>query len=86
MSRRKKRTRSARPSSGILAQPFKQPVNNWSPYEILAADQIHQLHEASMTILETIGLKFLDDEALDIWETAGANVDRANQHVLLIEA
>lgn len=83
MSRRKKRTRATRPASGILAQPFKQPVNSWSPYEILAADQINQLHEASMTILETIGLKFLDDEALDIWQAAGAKVDRANQHVFI---
>ncbi|MFT5197230.1 MAG: trimethylamine--corrinoid protein Co-methyltransferase, partial [Candidatus Promineifilaceae bacterium] len=31
--------------------------------------------------LENIGIDFMDDEALDIWEAAGAKVDRANQHV-----
>ena len=82
MTRRKKRKR-VKHQNGILAQPFKQPQNNWNPYEILSADQIHELHEASMHILENIGLKFLDDEALDIWSAAGAKVDRPNQHVYI---
>jgi trimethylamine--corrinoid protein Co-methyltransferase len=34
-----------------------------------------------MDILENIGLDFFDSEALDIWEKAGAKVDRAKQHV-----
>ena len=49
--------------------------------EILAPEQIEQLHEASMRILEEIGLDFTDAEALDLWERAGARVDRAEQHV-----
>jgi trimethylamine--corrinoid protein Co-methyltransferase len=33
--------------------------------------------------LEDVGLDFLDDEALDIWQRAGAKVDRAARHAWL---
>ena len=36
-----------------------------------------------MTILEDIGIDFLDDETLDLWAKASAKVDRAAQHVWL---
>ncbi len=36
-----------------------------------------------MHILENVGLRFLDDEALQIWEKAGARVDRSIKHVWL---
>jgi len=69
----------------------RQPRNRFAPTEILMPDQIQQLHDASMHILENVGLDFLDDEALDIWQKAGAKVDRAARHVwvdrgLLLEA
>jgi len=48
---------------------------------MLSQSQIERLHEASMRILEDIGIDFLDEEALDIWARAGAKVDRAAQHV-----
>ncbi|MEM9777063.1 MAG: trimethylamine methyltransferase family protein, partial [Chloroflexota bacterium] len=81
MTRRRNRNRPKRQESGILAQPFKQPQNNWSPYHILSQQQLHDLHEASMNILENIGVDFMDAEALDLWEAAGAKVDRATEHV-----
>ena len=40
-----------------------------------------RLHDASLTILETVGIDFLDDEALDLWQQAGAQVDRTTQRV-----
>jgi len=36
-----------------------------------------------MRILENTGIAFMDEEALDIWEKAGAAVDRDKQHVRL---
>ncbi len=81
MSKRRSRNRPSRPAGGILAQPFKQPQNNWSPYHILSPQQLNDLHEASMNILENIGVDFMDEEALDIWEAAGAKIDRSTEHV-----
>jgi trimethylamine--corrinoid protein Co-methyltransferase len=63
--------------------PFRQLRNPLPPLEIISPDQVEQLHQASMHILENVGLDFLDTEALDIWQNAGAKVNRAAQHVWL---
>lgn len=75
--------RQRRLESPLLRIPFRQPRNPFPPLEMLAPEQVEQLHTASLRILEDIGLDFLDAEALDIWEKAGAKVDHAAQHVWL---
>ncbi len=67
-------------------QPFKQlpwrnVVNPYPPIEPLDAEQLERIHDASLGILEEIGMVFLDDEACDIAAAAGADVDKANQRV-----
>ena len=83
MSRTERRAarREQRKRSPLDSLPFKVLENPMPPVEMLSAAQIERIHEASMHILEQIGIDFLDDEALDIWEAAGARVDRASQHV-----
>src|SRR5574341_547205 len=73
--------RQKRAASPLLRIPFRQVRNPLSPLELLPPNRLEQLHEASMRILEDTGLAFMDDEALDLWEKAGAKVDRARQHV-----
>jgi trimethylamine--corrinoid protein Co-methyltransferase len=90
-SERQKQRQRRQSQSPLLNLPFRQPRNPFPPAEILTPDQIQQLHDASMHILENIGLDFLDDEALAIWQKAGAKVDRTARHVwidrgLLLEA
>lgn len=67
--------------SPLADKPFRHSINTMSPLEPLSGEQLEQLHHASMAILEQIGIDFLDEEALDLWESAGANVDRAARHV-----
>jgi trimethylamine--corrinoid protein Co-methyltransferase len=67
----------------LLDIPFRNIRNPRPPYDWLDAEQIERIHEASLHILEKIGLDFLDDEALDIWQRAGAKVDRAGRHAWL---
>ncbi len=43
-------------------------------YELLDAEGIEIIHENSMTILEEIGVEFRDDDALERWRAAGAEV------------
>jgi len=43
-------------------------------YELLDAEGIERIHDASMTILEEIGVEFRDAEALELWRKAGASV------------
>lgn len=73
--------RQRRDVSPLAHIPFGRILNNFPPLEVITPEQIDQLHEAAMHILETIGLAFLDSEALDIWEKAGAKVDHKRQHV-----
>ena len=44
-------------------------------YEILDENGVEAIHDASMTILEGIGIDFRDDEAIALWKQAGADVD-----------
>jgi len=76
--RARRRARSAPPLASI---PFQALQNPYAPFEILTTDQVEWIHEASMYILEKIGLEFLDEETLDIWKAAGALVDRGSRRV-----
>lgn len=43
-------------------------------YELLDAEGLEVVHDASMTVLEEIGIEFRDGEALALWRAAGADV------------
>jgi trimethylamine--corrinoid protein Co-methyltransferase len=82
-SERRAARRKQRSESPLLKLPFRQLRNPLPPLEIINREQIEKLHEASMRILEEIGLDFLDAESLDLWQKAGAKVDHQAQHVWL---
>jgi trimethylamine--corrinoid protein Co-methyltransferase len=75
--------RQQRQESPLLKQAFRLVQHPLPPYEFMGQAHIERLHEASLHILEEVGLDFLDDEVLTIWERAGAKVDRSQQHVWL---
>ncbi len=75
--------RQRRSQSPLLKIPFQRLRNQLSPLELISPEQLEQLHQASLHILEHIGLDFLDDEALDLWQKAGAKVDCSSHHVWL---
>lgn len=43
-------------------------------YELLDSERLDVIHDASMTVLEEIGIDFRDDEAIALWRQAGADV------------
>ena len=49
--------------------------------EILSADDIQQIHEATLEIIEKTGVRFPSVKALKIWESHGATVDYDNMVV-----
>ncbi|MEM7126631.1 MAG: trimethylamine methyltransferase family protein [Chloroflexota bacterium] len=75
-ARRERQTKEAK--SGPKFRPLQNP---WPALEIASPEQIERVHQASIYILETIGMRFLDAEALSLWEAAGAKVDYKAQHV-----
>ena len=83
--RRARRARAG-PAHPLADKPFRQTRNPFAPLEPLSAEQLHQIDDASLRILEQIGIDFLDGEALDLWAAAGAEVDHAAQHVCIDRA
>lgn len=87
MSKRRTRNRSEsrkkeRQRSPFYDVPFEQEIRNlWPPYEIVTEAQIETLHDASMQILENTGMEFQYEPAMELWEKAGAKVDRKAQKV-----
>lgn len=77
-SRRPRRSRQVSPLSHI---PWTAVRNPMPPLERLSPAEVERIHNASMRIVEEIGIVFMDDEALDLWEKAGAEVDRTTQNV-----
>lgn len=70
--------RSQLPISKFRFRTLRNPI---TPYAFLPEEQLEQIHDASMTILEEVGLEFHDDEALSLLSEAGAEVDFAKRHV-----
>jgi trimethylamine--corrinoid protein Co-methyltransferase len=63
--------------------PWQIIKNDMPPLERLDKEAEARIHDASMRILEEIGIAFMDDEALDMWAAAGARVDRKREVVWL---
>jgi trimethylamine---corrinoid protein Co-methyltransferase len=75
--RRERRTRG-----GALKQlPWRNYRNPYRPIEVISADQIEAIHNASMRVLEEIGIDFLDEPARVRLKTAGAHVEAGSQRV-----
>ena len=73
--------RAERLALPLLQMAFGTVRNGQRPYDLLAPPQIQKIHDASLHILENVGVDFLDDEVLAIWANAGAKVDFAAKHV-----
>ena len=84
MSRRRNKTRASRRaerSQGFAQLPFAPLRNPYSPMEILSADQVETIHQASLKILRDIGLRVESPTALKLLTDLRADVDHDNCHV-----
>jgi trimethylamine--corrinoid protein Co-methyltransferase len=71
----------SRGDAAIAQLPLRQVVNPFPPMEVLPADQVEAIHEASMHILENFGIEVMSPRALALLEKAGAEVDHATMNV-----
>jgi trimethylamine--corrinoid protein Co-methyltransferase len=55
-------------------RPFAQPRLRYAPTEVVSADELEAIHQASLRILAEIGMDFLDPDARRLLEAAGATV------------
>jgi trimethylamine---corrinoid protein Co-methyltransferase len=56
-------------------RPFGQSRLRYAPTEVVSADEIEMIHEASLTVLDEIGMDVLDPETRSVYAAAGARVD-----------
>ena len=76
----RQRTRNHRPG-GVVQLP-RQPVRLlYRPIEILAAEQVEAIHQASLEILRDIGVNFLLPEAREILRQGGARLEPGDSRV-----
>jgi len=74
---------SNRGPSAIPQLPARRVRNPYPPMQMLSADQLEAIHEASLHILENFGIEVMSPRALSLFEAAGATVDHATQNVRL---
>lgn len=73
MTRRKHRVK--RVADSVRQLPWQQVQNPYPPIEVLSADQVEAILGAALTILETKGFRFLEDDSRRRLKAAGADVD-----------
>jgi trimethylamine--corrinoid protein Co-methyltransferase len=75
-ARRPRRSREIRLGAALLGGP---PLRNYlKPIEVLSQDQLMAIHEASLRLIEEIGIEFMGPAARLLWRRAGASVDEAS--------
>ncbi len=79
-SRRKGRSTAER-SRLPLQRPLAQPRMPYKPTDVVSADELEMIHDASMQILEEIGMDFLDAEARSLLSAAGARIEPGSTRV-----
>src|SRR5688500_855795 len=70
-------------SAPIPQLPLRSVRNPYPPMQLLSADQVEAIHEASMHILENFGIEVMSARALSLLGNAGAAVDHAAMSVRL---
>src|SRR5262249_15592346 len=68
-------------AAGFRQKPFRQPRRRFSPIDAVSVDELEAIHQASLTILEEVGMDFLDPDARQLLKAAGANVARSGERV-----
>lgn len=70
---------AARRAKGAIDQmPWNPPINIDQPTEPLNEEGVQAIHNGAMTILEDIGIEFLNEEAIELFKEAGCKVDGSN--------
>ncbi len=59
-----------------MPKPIKSITNPKLRLEILTPAEVKRIHDATLHIIENVGVRFPSQQALEIWEAHGASVDR----------
>ena len=85
MSQAKTRKRKRRPDPTPTKQPI-EPGLVGGQYKPLYEQDILKIHNASLDVLEQVGIEVMPSECRDIFETAGAIIDKSRNRVFIPRA
>jgi trimethylamine--corrinoid protein Co-methyltransferase len=74
-----RRARAGRSGGGIPQLPWQSVINTYRPLDLLDGEQLDKLHRTSMRILSDLGIKVMSERVMDLFEKAGAIVDRSER-------
>ncbi len=72
---RRGRARSTASEPRIRQLPWRQVENSHGPLPILDQEGVERIHNASLRILEELGIELWSEEARDLFAAAGATID-----------
>lgn len=81
--RRRRVRQSATVHSAFAQAPFSQPRYRTAPTDLISADELESIHDASLEVLSGIGVEVLHAGAREIMRKAGAEVSEIDQRVRL---
>ncbi|MEQ9490822.1 MAG: trimethylamine methyltransferase family protein [Alphaproteobacteria bacterium] len=79
--RSRRKQHSDAPRASVRPTNYRKLRNPFPPLTVFSEDRVQAIHETSMRVLQELGLKILLPEAFDLFEKAGAMVDRDTQMV-----
>jgi trimethylamine---corrinoid protein Co-methyltransferase len=82
---RRGRTRRERGGTGIPQLPWQPVRNPYPPMALLDEERMEALHATSIRILSELGIRVMGDNVIELFERAGAIVDRETRTVRIDE-
>ena len=70
-------------SAGLRQPAWRNLQNPYAPIEVVSPDAIEKIHDASLRVLEEIGMDFLLPEARQLLKAAGADVKEGEERIRL---
>lgn len=71
-----RRAKAGRGGGRIPQLPWRAVESPWEPIRLASEEQIEAIHATSMRILSDLGIRVLSTKVMDLFEAAGALVDR----------
>lgn len=81
-----RRARTARSGGAIAQLPWRLVRNGCPPMQLIDEERLEQLHRNSMRILSEVGIRVMSSKAIELFEKAGAIVDRDEQVIRIDES
>jgi trimethylamine--corrinoid protein Co-methyltransferase len=64
-----------------MSRKIKSISNPKLKFEVLTSEEVKKIHDATLWIIENVGVRFPSKRALEIWEASGAAVDHEKKTV-----